>query len=66
MWYAAAVFPLTSPLVMFAEAAKSATLWPHVLALLWLGIWVALIIRFAGNRYRVHVLKSGPVRVKRA
>jgi len=67
-WYAAAIFPLSSPLVMFAEGATSATLWPHLLALAWLALWVALIIRFAGNRFRKHVLKSGSVkaRVKKA
>ncbi len=64
-WWGAAIFPLSSPLVMFADAARDGAIWPHLLALAWLALWVAIIIRFAGNRFRRHVLKSGPVRAKR-
>jgi ABC-2 type transport system permease protein len=59
IWWGAAIFPLSSPLVMFAEAAQQGAIWPHLLALAWLALWVALIIRFAGARFRRHVLKSG-------
>lgn len=55
----AAVFPLSSPLTMLARAAQIETLWPHLLALVWQGLWVALIIRFAARRFRTGVLKSG-------
>ena len=54
------VFPLSSPLSMIARAAQAGALWPHLLALLWQGVWVALIVRFAARRFRVGVLKSGP------
>lgn len=55
----AAIFPLSSPLTMLARAAQEEALWPHLLALVWQGLWVALIIRFAARRFRTGVLKSG-------
>ena len=55
----AAVFPLSSPIVMIARAAQDETLWPHLAALAWQTLWVALIIRFAAKRFRSGVLKSG-------
>jgi ABC-2 type transport system permease protein len=55
----AAVFPLTSPLTMIARAAQDSVLWPHLLALVWQGLWVYLIVRFAAGRFRTGVLKSG-------
>ncbi|MFM9977329.1 MAG: ABC transporter permease [Sphingomonadaceae bacterium] len=55
----AALFPLSSPIVMIARGAQEATLWPHLLAFVWQGLWVAIIIRFAAGRFRVGVLKSG-------
>jgi len=62
MAIAAAVFPLSSPLAMIARAAELPDLWPHLLALLWQAIWVALILRFAGAVFRRSVLKSGKSR----
>ncbi len=62
----AAVFPLSSPLVMLGRAAQDGALWPHVVALAWQALWVALIIRFAARRFRTGVLKSGsPPKEKR-
>jgi ABC-2 type transport system permease protein len=58
----AAIFPLTSPLVMIARAGEAPGLWPHLLALAWQAIWVALIIVFAAERFRRGVLQSGPAR----
>jgi len=58
----AAVFPLTSPLVMIARAGELPGLWPHLLALAWQAAWIALIIAFAAERFRSGVLQSGPVR----
>ena len=58
----AAVFPLTSPLTMIARAAQDEVLWPHLLALVWQGLWVFLIVRFAARRFRIGVLKSGAPR----
>ena len=55
----AAVLPVSSPLTMIARAAEDGAFWPHVLALGWQGLWVALIIRFAARRFRIGVLKSG-------
>ena len=55
----AAVLPVSSPLTMLARGAEEATLWPHLVALVWQAVWVALIIRFAAKRFRIGVLKSG-------
>jgi len=59
---AAAVFPLSSPLAMLARAAERAELWPHLLALLWQALWVAIILRVGAQLFRKTVLKSGPRR----
>ncbi|WP_323809642.1 ABC transporter permease [Sphingobium baderi] len=59
---AAAVFPLSSPFAMIARAAQDAALWPHVLALAWQALWVALIIRMGVWLFRRHVLHSGTKR----
>ena len=60
---AAAIFPLSSPMVMLARAAQEPQWWPHLLAILWQGLWVAIILRLAAALFRKTVLKSGP-RVK--
>ena len=57
---AAAAFPLSSPLTMLARAAEQAKLWPHLAAILWQAIWVALILRFGAKLFQRTVLKSGP------
>lgn len=56
----AALFPFSSPMAMMAVAAQSSRLWPHLLALAWQLLWVALIIRVAAAMFRRNVLKSGP------
>ena len=56
----AAIFPLSSPFAMIARASEEATLWPHIAALLWQAIWVALILKGASAIFRRSVLKSGP------
>jgi ABC-2 type transport system permease protein len=56
---AAAVFPLSSPFAMIARAAEQPELWPHFLALIWQGLWVALILKMASAVFRRSVLKSG-------
>ena len=58
----AAVFPLSSPFAMIARAAEQQALWPHLLALAWQILWVALILRVAAVVFRRSVLKSGPSR----
>jgi ABC-2 type transport system permease protein len=60
---AAAIFPLSSPMVMLARAAQEPVWWPHIVAIAWQGTWVALILRLAAQLFRKTVLKSGP-RVK--
>jgi len=57
---AAALFPLSSPMAMIARAAEQSEIWPHLLALAWQGLWVALILRFGAQLFRRTVLKSGP------
>ena len=59
---AGALFPLSSPLVMVARAAELPQLWPHVLAIAWQALWVALIVLISARLFRRTVLKSGPVR----
>jgi ABC-2 type transport system permease protein len=57
---AAAIFPLSSAMTMLARAAERPELWPHLLAILWQALWVALILRFGARLFRKTVLKSGP------
>jgi ABC-2 type transport system permease protein len=57
-----ALFPLSSPFVMIARAAEQPELWPHLFAIAWQILWVALILRFAARIFRRSVLKSGPAR----
>lgn len=55
----AQVFPFSSPFAMAARGATDPALWPHLLALLWQGIWVALVIFVSARLFRRGVLKSG-------
>jgi ABC-2 type transport system permease protein len=59
---AAAIFPLSSPMAMFARAAETPELWPHFAALAWQAVWVSLILRLGAGLFRRTVLKSGPTR----
>jgi len=59
---AAAIFPLSSPMVMLARAAQDPVWWPHVIAILWQAAWVALILHLGASLFRKTVLKSGPRR----
>jgi ABC-2 type transport system permease protein len=59
---AAAVFPLSSPFAMIARAAEQPALWPHVIAVVWQALWVALILKGASAIFRRNVLKSGKSR----
>ena len=56
----AAVFPLSSPMAMIARAAEQPDIWPHLLAIAWQTLWVALILRGGAHLFRKTVLKSGP------
>lgn len=55
----AQIIPISSPLAMLGRAAQEASLWPHLLALAWQALWVVIIVRFAAQRFRSGVLKSG-------
>jgi ABC-2 type transport system permease protein len=57
---AAAIFPLSSPMAMLARAAQQPEWWPHLLAIAWQALWVALILRVGAQLFRKTVLKSGP------
>ena len=57
---AAAIFPLSSPMTMLARAAQEPEWWPHVAAIAWQVLWVALILRLGSQLFRKTVLKSGP------
>jgi ABC-2 type transport system permease protein len=59
---AAAVFPLSSPMAMLARAAEQPEWWPHLVAIAWQAVWVALILRAGSRLFRMTVLKSGPRR----
>lgn len=59
---AAAIFPLSSPYAMIARAAEQDLLWPHLLAVCWQALWVAIILKFAAAMFRSSVLKSGKSR----
>ncbi len=52
------IFPFSSPMSMVAMAAKSATLWPHLVALAWQAFWVFVIVRVSSRLFRRTVLKS--------
>lgn len=56
----AAIFPLSSPLVMLARAAEDGALWPHVLALAWQALWVGIILWMGAQLFRRRILQSGP------
>jgi ABC-2 type transport system permease protein len=60
---AAAAFPLSSPFAMIARAALDESILPHLAALAWQGLWVALILKLAAAWFRRSVLNSsGPKR----
>ncbi|MEK6637815.1 MAG: ABC transporter permease [Pseudomonadota bacterium] len=55
----AEIFPFSSPFAMAAHGATDPALWPHMLALGWQGLWVALTIWLAARLFRAGVLNSG-------
>jgi len=60
MEYAAMAFPLSSPFAMLARAATDEALWPHLVAIGWQSLCVAVFIRFGASLFRRKVMKSGP------
>ena len=61
---AAVAFPLSSPYAMVSRAAQQADLWPHLAALGWQALWVAVFVRFGARLFRRRVMKSGPQAAK--
>lgn len=58
----AAIFPLSSPLVMLARAAEVPGIGMHLLALAWQALWVGLILLVGAHLFRRRILQSGPSR----
>ncbi|MEQ1687491.1 MAG: ABC transporter permease [Sphingopyxis sp.] len=51
--------PWSSPFAMAARGASDAALWPHVVALGWQALWIAISITLAVRLFRAGVLASG-------
>jgi ABC-2 type transport system permease protein len=49
-------------MVMVARAAERPELWPHLVAIVWQGTWIALVVSLSARLFRRTVLKSGPVK----
>jgi ABC-2 type transport system permease protein len=45
---------------MVARAAQEPGIWPHLAAIAWQLLWVALILKLGASMFRKTVLKSGP------
>lgn len=58
----AEIFPLSSPFAMAGRAANAPEIWPHVVALAWQGLWVAIFIMIGARLFRRGVLQSGSAR----
>ncbi|MEH3121412.1 MAG: ABC transporter permease [Sphingomonas phyllosphaerae] len=56
---AAEFFPLSSPFAMAGRAASDARWWPHLAALAWQLLWVAVFITVGARLFRRGVLQSG-------
>lgn len=56
---AAELFPLSSPFAMAGRAASGTQWWPHLAALAWQLLWVAVFITIGARLFRRGVLQSG-------
>ena len=63
--YAAIIFPLSSSFAMLARGAMEPEIWPHIAALAWQILWVAIFIKLGAALFRKKVMKSGPQGVKK-
>ena len=59
---AAELFPLSSPFAMVGHAANQTGGWPHLAALAWQALWVAIFITLGARLFRRGVLQSGSAR----
>ena len=57
---AAELIPFSSPFAMLARAAQDGAVLPHVLAIAWQVMWVAIFVHFGARLFRRRVMKSGP------
>ncbi|RHW19017.1 ABC transporter permease [Sphingomonas gilva] len=55
----AEIFPFSSPFAMAARAASSPEIWPHLLAIAWQALWLAITISIGARAFRRGVLQSG-------
>jgi len=55
----AEILPFSSPFAMAARAANRPEIWPHLLALGWQALWVALTVWLGARLFRRGVLQSG-------
>ncbi|MGB7407900.1 MAG: ABC transporter permease [Pontixanthobacter sp.] len=55
----AVLFPLSSPYAMLARAAQEPAIWPHLIALGWQVLWVAIFVKAGATLFRKKVMKSG-------
>lgn len=62
--WVAILFPLTSPYIMLARSAVEPAIWPHLAAIAYQAMWVALIIKGGSTLFRRNVMKSGPSAVR--
>jgi ABC-2 type transport system permease protein len=60
----AQVFPFSSPFAMGARAANDPALWPHIAALAWQALWVALSVAIGARAFRRGVLQSSGPRIR--
>ncbi len=58
----AAIVPWSSPFAMIGRASVDARLWPHLIAVVWQLIVIALTVRLGARLFRTNILKSGPSR----
>ncbi|MFM6931085.1 MAG: ABC transporter permease [Novosphingobium sp.] len=57
---AAELIPFSSPFAMLARAAQDGAVLPHVMAVAWQVMWVAVFVHFGSRLFRRRVMKSGP------
>ena len=62
---AAAVVPFSSPFAMLARAATDPMIWPHLIALAWQALFVALLVKGGATLFRRRVMQSGPQGAKK-
>ncbi|WP_374531600.1 ABC transporter permease [Novosphingobium sp.] len=59
---AAMIVPFSSPFAMLARAAQDGAIWPHLAAIGWQLVCVAVLVRSGAVLFKRRVMKSGPAR----